>query len=59
MGLIDYLKSTKGELKHVSWPTQKQTTAFTIIVIALSILVAALLGLFDFIFTLLLETFIF
>ncbi len=50
MSLINYLKETKGELKHVSWPTRKQTIFFTIIVVILSIVTAALLGLFDTIF---------
>jgi len=55
MGLTDYIKETKGELKHVSWPTRKQAVAFTIIVVAISIFVALYLGLFDFIFSELLK----
>lgn len=58
MGLIDYLKETRGELAHVSWPTQKQTAFFTIVVILLSVATAAFLGFFDFIFTKLLDIFI-
>jgi len=58
MKLINYLKATRGELKHVSWPTQKQTVYFTIVVIIISILTAAFLGFFDFLFTTLLDTFI-
>ncbi len=42
-------------MKHVSWPSKKETTNFTVIVIALSILVGALLGLFDFIFSYILK----
>ena len=49
--LIQYIKDTRGELKHVSWPTPRQTTVFTILVIAISLLVSLLLGVFDFIFT--------
>jgi preprotein translocase subunit SecE len=55
MQIINYIKETKGELKHVSWPTKKQATAFTAIVIILSLLVAFYLGLFDFIFSRVLE----
>lgn len=51
MGLINYIKETKGEMKHVSWPTRKQAITFTIIVIGISALVAILLGIFDFIFS--------
>lgn len=58
MKLIDYIKDTRGELKHVSWPTRRQATVFTILVIAISLFTAAFLGFFDFIFTFLLETFI-
>ena len=54
-----YLRDTKGELKHVSWPTQKQTLVFTVLVIAISIVVSLYLGLFDFIFTTALDFFFF
>ena len=50
MEILNYFKDTKGEMKHVSWPTQKQTTSFTLIVIAISIVTAFFLGFFDFIF---------
>ncbi len=55
---INYLKETRGELRHVSWPTQRQTLVFTALVIGVSVLTAFLLGFFDFVFTTLLETFI-
>lgn len=48
---IQYIKDTRGELKHVSWPTQKQTVTFTILVIILSIVIALYLGAFDYLFT--------
>ncbi len=51
MGLIHYLKDTKGELKHVSWPTRKQAILFTVAVIAISIVVAVFLGVFDALFS--------
>ncbi len=44
---IEYLKDTKGEMKHVSWPTKQQTIAYTILVIALSLFISVLLGVFD------------
>lgn len=58
MSLIDYLRETHGELKHVSWPTRSQTIAYTIIVIVISFAVAYFLGFFDYGFTFLLKTFI-
>ncbi|MBU1046812.1 preprotein translocase subunit SecE [Patescibacteria group bacterium] len=59
MKIIDYIKDTKGELKHVSWPTRKQSIWFTVIVIVISLATAFFLGLFDFIFSLGLDNFIF
>ena len=47
----DYLRETKGELKHVSWPTRKQAILYTLLTIILSISLAVYLGLFDFIFS--------
>lgn len=51
MKIVDYIKETKGELKHVSWPTRAQAISFTIIVILISVAVAAFLGAFDFLFS--------
>ncbi|MFA6897956.1 MAG: preprotein translocase subunit SecE [Candidatus Paceibacterota bacterium] len=51
MGFLNYIKETRGEMKHVAWPTRKQAITFMIVVIAISALVAILLGVFDFIFS--------
>jgi len=56
--LINYIKDTRGELKHVSWPTRKQSIVYTVVVIAISILVSIFLGFFDYIFSLILQKFI-
>lgn len=48
---IQYIKDTRGELTHVSWPTQKQTTVFTALVIIISISIALYLGAFDYLFS--------
>ena len=55
---INYLKDTLAELKHVSWPTNKQSLVYTALVIAISILVALFVGLFDFAFSRALDWFI-
>ncbi len=47
---VNYIKETKGELKKVNWLSRKDTINFTIIVIAVSVGMAVLLGAFDFIF---------
>lgn len=49
--LFNYLRETKGEMKHVNWPTKTQTIAYTILVIVLSLALAIYLGIFDFLFT--------
>jgi preprotein translocase subunit SecE len=49
--LGEYLKETKAELKHVSWPTKNQAILFTAVVVIFSFVVAFFLGAFDFLFT--------
>ena len=51
MSFTQYLKDTRGELRHVAWPTRVQTVVYTILVIAISIIVSLYLGFFDFAFT--------
>ena len=48
--LKNYLVETKIELRKVSWPTQRETVRYVIMVIVFSLIVAAILGLFDFFF---------
>ena len=47
--LIQYIKDSKEELKHVTWPTKKEVRRHTILVIAVSLGVAAFLGIIDYI----------
>lgn len=49
--LSNYISETREEMKHVSWPTRKQTLTFMILVIIISAVVAAYLGFFDYIFS--------
>ena len=55
MGLTDYLKETRVEMKHVSWPSRKQAINYTLIVIVVSLFVSIYLGLFDSLFSYLLQ----
>lgn len=48
--IIDYLKETRAEFKHVTWPTRMQTIYFTATVIAVSVFIAYFLGFFDTVF---------
>jgi len=56
--LVNYIKETKSELKHVNWPTRKQAVNFTVLVIAISLGIAFFMGFFDVVFTYLLKRFI-
>jgi preprotein translocase SecE subunit len=58
MSINDYIKETRGELKHVSWPTQKQAIVYTITVIIIALAVGAYLGFFDYLFSNILKNFI-
>ena len=53
--LVTYIKETRAELKHVAWPTRKQAIMYTVVVIVISLVTAAYLGAFDYIFTSLLK----
>ncbi len=53
--LTSFLQESKQELGRVNWPTQQETVRLTLVVIALSVLVAAFLGALDYLFTYLLE----
>ena len=55
--LGEYLNETKGELKHVTWPSKNQAILFTIIVVVFSLVVAFFLGAFDFLFTMMVKMF--
>ncbi len=52
---LEYIKETRAELKHVSWPTRKQTLIYTGVVIGISLVTALYLGAFDYLFTELLK----
>jgi preprotein translocase subunit SecE len=49
--MFNYFKEVRAELKHVSWPSRQQAVVYTVVVIAVSIITAVYLGLWDFIFT--------
>ena len=55
---VNYIKDTRGELQHVSWPTRKQSIVFTAIVVAVSLLTAVYLGFFDYVLSLILQKFV-
>jgi preprotein translocase subunit SecE len=51
MNLTEYIKGTQAEMKHVNWPSREQTVRYTVMVILVSVAVAVLLGVSDFVFS--------
>jgi len=52
---IDYLKEVRGELSKVVWPTREEVVKLALIVITISLVVSAYVGLLDYIFVQLIE----
>lgn len=48
--IVKYFKETRAELRKVSWPTRQEALNLTLIVVAFTIFMAALLGIIDYIF---------
>lgn len=46
--IITYLKESRAELMKVVWPSRKQARDHSLVVIAVSLGVALVLGIFDF-----------
>ncbi|OGO34949.1 MAG: preprotein translocase subunit SecE [Chloroflexi bacterium RBG_16_57_11] len=46
-----YFKETVGELRKVSWPTRKEATNLTLVVLLVTFVMSMYLGLLDLIFT--------
>jgi preprotein translocase SecE subunit len=45
--VVHYFKETRAELKKVNWPTRKEAQNLTLIVLAVTVFMAALLWVFD------------
>ena len=50
MQIINYFKQVKEEARKVSWPDKKTTYNLTFVVVTVSLVVSAYIGLLDFIF---------
>lgn len=53
--LTRYLRDTATEMRHVKWPTTEQAVIYTVLVVAISAVVALMLSGFDYLFTSILE----
>jgi preprotein translocase subunit SecE len=45
-----YINETVGELRKVSWPTRREATNLTLVVVVVTLVMSLYLGLLDFIF---------
>jgi preprotein translocase subunit SecE len=50
--LVEYLRDTRAELRKVHWPTRQEAENLTKIVLAVTVSMAALMGLLDYLFSL-------
>jgi preprotein translocase subunit SecE len=57
--IMTFFKEVRLETKKVNWPTREETLKHTLIVIIFSVVVAIYLGGLDFIFSVLLNKFVF
>ncbi|MEL7608658.1 MAG: preprotein translocase subunit SecE [Bacillota bacterium] len=51
LNLAHYFKEVLGELKKLSWPTKKELLNYTLTVVAFVLLMSAIIGILDLIFS--------
>jgi len=56
--LSSFLKEVRLEMKKVNWPSRKETIKYTLIIVGVSVIVAAFLGGLDYLFSTLLNKYI-
>lgn len=56
--LGNYLRDTKAEIDHISWPTRKQAMVYTALVFGISAVTALYTSGFDYLFSNLLNLFV-
>ncbi len=49
--VLDYIRESRAELKKVTWPTRQQMWYSTLVVIVVTFMVSAYLGLVDLLLT--------
>jgi preprotein translocase subunit SecE len=51
MSIATYLEEVRGEVKNIRWPSKNQAIMYTVLVVVLSLVVAAYLGALDYLFS--------
>lgn len=49
--VVRYLKETRAELRRVTWPSREEAVNLTVIVVAVTMAMAAFLGVVDYLFS--------
>jgi preprotein translocase SecE subunit len=49
--MFNYLKHVRTELAHVAWPSTRTAIAHTLVVIGIAIILAVVVGIFDYLFS--------
>jgi preprotein translocase SecE subunit len=49
--ITTYFRGVQHETKHVKWPSRPAVISYTVVVIAISLIAAGMLGLFDVLLT--------
>lgn len=57
--ITSYIKDSVEEMKKVTWPTKKETYRYTVLIIGISLGVAAFLGSLDYLFNLGIKAFLY
>lgn len=57
--IINFFREVGMEIKKITWPTRQEAIKYTFTVVVITLIVALILGLFDFGFQQLLEKFVF
>jgi preprotein translocase subunit SecE len=56
--IFDFIIEAKAELLKVNWPTKKQTLNYTLIILAVSVVISLFLGSLDYLFGGILKNFV-
>ncbi len=56
--LKSFFAESRQELRHVNWPTRQEAVRLTSIVIIMALGIALFLGLFDYLFTNIIKSFV-
>lgn len=56
--LRSFLREVRLEMKKVNWPSRKETIKYTLIIVGVSLTIAAFLGGLDYVFSTLLNKFV-